>query len=103
MIPSSEYQNYLIARDYNPTLLRKQFHSVGNITRSDARQVKPKSHRLNGNLLTVYNPIIKNLDTVIRNNLLMLYSDPEMKNIFPEDSIALNENGYNMKKISAGK
>ena len=33
----------------------------------------------------------------------MLYSDPEMKNIFPEDSIALNENGYNMKKISAGK
>ena len=103
MIPGSEYQNYLIARDYNPTLLKKQFHSVGNITRSDARQVKPKSHRLNGNLLTVYNPIIKNLDTVIRNNLPMLYSDPEMKNIFPEDSIALNENGYNMKKISAGK
>ena len=103
MIPSSEYQNYLIVRYYNPTLLKKQFHSVGNITWSDARQVKPKSHRLNGNLLTVYNPVIKNLDTVIRNNLPMLYSDPEMKNIFPENSIALNENCYNMTKISAGK
>ena len=34
-IRSSEYQNYLIARDHNP-LLGKQFHSVRNMTRSDA-------------------------------------------------------------------
>ena len=57
------------------------------MTRSDARQVKPKSHRLNGNLVTIYNPIIKYLETLIRNNLPILYSDPEMKNIFPEGSI----------------
>ena len=49
------------------------------MTNSDARQVKPKSHRLNVNLVTVYNPIIKNLETVIRNNLPILYSNPEMK------------------------
>ena len=85
-IRSPEYQNYLIARDYNPTLVKKQFHSVRNMSRSDARQVKPKSHRSNINLVTVYNPIIKNLRTVIRNNLPILYSDPEMKNIFPEGS-----------------
>ena len=53
------------------------------MSRSDARQVKPKAHRLNVNLVTVYNPII-NLQTVIRNNLRILYSDPEMKNIFSE-------------------
>ena len=41
----------------------------------------------NVNLLTVYNPIIKNLKTVIRNNLPILYSDPRMKNIFPEGGI----------------
>ena len=35
----------------------------------------------------MYNPIIKNLETVIRNNLLILYSDTETKNIFPEGSI----------------
>ena len=57
------------------------------MSRSDARQVKPKSHRLNVNLVTVYNPIIENLQTAIRNNLPILYSDPEMKNIFPEGSI----------------
>ena len=73
------------------------------MTRSDARQVKPKSNRLNGNLVTIYNPIIKYLETLIRNNLPILYSDPEMKNIFPEGSIALkalNENCYNTKNIS---
>ena len=57
------------------------------MSRSDARQVKPKSHRLNVNLFTVYNPIIKNLQTIIRNNLPILYSDHDMKNIFPEGSI----------------
>ena len=53
------------------------------MSRSDARQVKPKAYRLNVNLVTVYNPIM-NLQTVIRNNLRILYSDPEMKNIFSE-------------------
>ena len=48
------------------------------MTRSDARQVKLKSHRLNVNLVIVYNPIIKNLETVIRNYLPILYSDPKM-------------------------
>ena len=73
------------------------------MTRSVARQVKPKSHRLNGNLVTIYNPIIKYLETLTRNNLPILYSDPEMKNIFPEGSIALkalNENCYNTKNIT---
>ena len=59
------------------------------MSRSDARQFKPKAHRLNVNLVTVYNPITKNLQTVIRNNLPTLYSDPEVKNIFPEGSISV--------------
>ena len=37
---SDEYQNYLIARDYNISLVKKQFHSVRSISRSEARQVK---------------------------------------------------------------
>ena len=57
------------------------------MSRSDAREVNPKSHRLSVNLVTVYNSIIKSLWTVIRNNLPILYSDPEMKNIFQEGSI----------------
>ena len=50
--------------------------------KSGARQVNPKSHKLNASLVIVHNPIIKNLQTVIGNNLPILYNDPEMKNIF---------------------
>ena len=56
------------------------------MTISYARQVKPKSNRLNLNLVTVYNSIIKNLQ-IVRNNMPILYSDPEIKNILPEGSI----------------
>ena len=99
-IRSSEYQNYLIARDYNPTLVKKQFHSIRNISRNDAGQVKPKSHRLSVNLVTLCNLIIKNLQTVIRNNLPILYSDPDMKNIFPEGSIYVTyKRGKNLREF----
>ena len=54
------------------------------MSRSDAKQVKPKSHKLNASLVREYNPIIKNLQTVIRNILPILDSDTETKNIFPE-------------------
>ena len=58
-IPNSEYQNYLIKRDYNHALMKKQFNSVGNMSRIDARLVKPKLYRCNANFVTVYNPVIK--------------------------------------------
>ena len=35
-IRSSEYQNYLIARDYKPTLVKRQFHAIKNISRREA-------------------------------------------------------------------
>ena len=57
------------------------------MSRGDAKKVKPKSHRSNVSLVTVYNPIIKNWQTVIRYNLPILYSDPEIKIVFPEGSI----------------
>ena len=67
--------------------MKKQVYSVRNIRRSNARQVKPKLQGFNVNLVTVYNPIEKNLQTVIRNNLLVLYSDPEIKNLLKTPSM----------------
>ena len=45
-ICSYGYQNYLIARDYKPTLVKRQFHATKNISRR------------------VHNPIMKNLEKV---------------------------------------
>ena len=52
------------------------------MSKSDPRQVKPKK-KFDCSIWSYY----KNLQTVIRNNLHILHSDPEMKNLFPEDTI----------------
>ena len=53
-IRNSEYQNYLIARDYNSAVVRNLFHSFRNMSGKDARRVNPKSQRINVTLLTLY-------------------------------------------------
>ena len=53
-IRNSEYQNYLIARDYNSAVVRNLFHSFRNMSGKDARRVNPKSQRLNVTLFTLY-------------------------------------------------
>ena len=88
-IRSYEYQNYLIAIDYKPTLVKRQFHAIKNISRREARQFKPKVIKSNFNLITVYNPVMKNLEKVLNDNLHILYSDPDMKKVFPEGTISV--------------
>ena len=56
------------------------------MSRSRVRQFK--SHIFNVNLVIVHNLIIKNSHAFIKNNLAILYSDPEMKNTFPEGTIS---------------
>ena len=97
---SDEHQNYLIARHYNISLVNKQFHSVRSISRSEARQVKRKVTKQNFNLVTVYNPLLNNLQKVVKNNLPLLYSDPDMRALFPEGSInARTEDGKTLKNL----
>ena len=38
-------------------------------------------------MVTVCNPLLNNLQKVIKNNLPLLYSDPDMRAVFPEGSI----------------
>ena len=87
-ISSSEYQNYLIVRDYKPTLVKTQFHAIKN-SRREARQVKPKVIKSNFTLITVYNPVMKNLGKILNDNLHILYGDPDIKKLFPEGTISV--------------
>ena len=43
---SSEYQKYLVGREYNPTLVKKQFEEVGKMTRTQARASKQKPNQV---------------------------------------------------------
>ena len=88
-IPSSEYQNHLVARDYKPTLVKRQFHAIKNISSRAARQVKPKVIKSNFNLIPVYNTVMKNLEKILNDNLHILYRDPDMKKAFPERTVSV--------------
>ena len=97
---SDEHQHYLIARDYNISLFKKQFYFVRSISRSEAKQVKRNVTKKSFKLVKVYNPTLNDLQKVIKNNLPSLYSDPDMKAVFPEGSINVTyKRGKNLKEL----
>ena len=59
-VRSSEYQKYFIARNHRPTLIKKQFDFVKNISRSAARQPKTMTVSKSLRLVTTiqYNPVL---------------------------------------------
>ena len=85
---SNEYQNYLIARNYSPSLVVKQFQKVSQISRDNAQ--KPGSKVLGTNsvkFVTSHNPILSNLYSLINKYLPILHADLDLKEIFPRKSI----------------
>ena len=92
---SEEYKNYLIARHY-----KQQFSRVRAITRDEARRPKAASEYKTFPLITEYNPLLVNLNSVIKEHLPLLYCDRDMKETFPEGSVkALYKRGKNLKEI----
>ena len=98
---SSEYQNYLIARDHKPSMVKKQFSEVKKKTRSEARQKQTKQDKVSDlKLITTYNPALPNIHNIIQNNLSILHTDENMKKIFPSKSIkTLYRREKNLKEI----
>ena len=70
---SSEYQNYLIGREYNPTLVKKQFEEVGNMTRTHVRASKWKPNQ------------VRKI-SLIKKHLPLLDSDDKVKTLFPTET-----------------
>ena len=98
---SSEYQNYLIARDHKPSIVKKQFSEVKMKTRSEARQKQTKQDKVRDlKFITTYNHALPNIHNIIQSNLSILHTDENMKKIFPSKSIkTLYRREKNLKKI----
>ena len=85
---SSEYQNYLIAREQKPSTVKQQFSEVRNKTRTDARTKHRKQDKVSDvEFITTYNPALSNINKIIQNNLSIPHTDEDMKKLFPPDSI----------------
>ena len=61
-IRSDKYQEYLIAREYKPHKVSKQFSDVAKFSREIARQPRVKMDFKVTSFLTEFNPLLPDLD-----------------------------------------
>ena len=98
---SSDYQNHLISRDHKPSIVKKQFYEVKKKTRSEMRQKQTKQNKMSDlKFITIYNPALSNIHSIIQDNLSILHNDENMKKTFPPKSIkTLYRREENLKGI----
>ena len=79
--------------------MSKQFSDVAKISRETARQPRVKMVFKVTSFLTEFNPLLPDLNKLIRNSVPLLYIHPNMKVVFPEKSIkAIYKRGKNLKE-----
>ena len=97
---STEYKNYLIARDYEPKVVEHHFKDISKLSRNEARKIKPKG-QANYQILfaATYHPMLPNMRSLIKKDKPILHSDTNLKNTFPENSICtLFKRNRNLKE-----
>ena len=62
----------------------KEFLKKAKVSREKAQQPKVEMDFQVTSILTEFNPLLPDINKIIRNKLLLLYSDLTMRMIFPE-------------------
>ena len=97
---SKEYQNYLTARNYSPSLVFKQFQKVSKISQDNARKLFLGTDSVKS--VTSYNPILPNINSLINQYLPILHADLDLKEFFRRKSIAtVDRRQKNLKEMLA--
>lgn len=81
---SSEYQNYLIAREHEPSKVKWQFSEVRNKTRAEEQKEQDRASDVK--FMTTVNLAFSNINEIIQNYLSFLHPDESMKKLFPPNS-----------------
>ena len=80
---NNEFKQYLIARDYKPSLADKHFQEVSKTARTKARTKRPKNNQVSKiKFLTTYNPSLPKTDGIIRKHFSLLHRDDSLKQLF---------------------
>ena len=99
-IRSNKYQQYLIAKGYKPLKVSKQFSAVAKISIEMARLRRVIMGFKVTSFLTEFNPLLPDLNKLVRNRLPLLHCDPKIKIVFPERSVkSIYKRGKNLKEI----
>jgi len=81
-----EYKGYLKSQNYPAELVDKQFDKALSIPRDELLRKKVKPEKKVFPLMLDYNPILPDIQKVIKKHFYLLQSSPE-KEIFPSKSI----------------
>ena len=84
---SQEYKGYLKSENYAAELVDKQFDKALSISRSELLSKKVKPDKKVFPLVLDYNPILREIQKVIKNHFHLFRSPLEVKEIFPSKSI----------------
>ena len=100
---ADKYKNYLLVRDYKPSLVDKQFKKIDQISREDARKSKPKTNQASKiKFVTKYNPKLPKIDGIIKKHISILQSDDALKTLFPKDCFnTIYKRNKNLKELIA--
>ena len=67
---ADEYKNYLLARDYKPSLVNEHFKKIRQIPREDARKSKAKTNQVSKiKFATKCHPNLPKMDGVIKKHI----------------------------------
>ena len=94
---SEEYKGYLKRQNYNAALVDAQFEKAFNIERSELLKKRIKLDKKVIQLVLDYNPILPDIQKIIKKHAYFLRSSPELIRIFPPKSILP---AYRRKRIA---
>ena len=80
-------KEYLKSQNYPMGLVDKRFDKALSISRSDLLSKRVKPAKKVFPLVLDYNPILPDIQLIIKKHLHLLHSSPEVKEIFPSKSI----------------
>ena len=72
---SEGYKNCLVARDYHPGLLEKQFHKVKITSRHNVKKKYTKKEVSKVTFIAIFTPTLPNIGDFIRKHICYLHSD----------------------------
>ena len=88
---SEESKNYLLARDYHPGLVDKQFQNVEITSKHNARKKSTKGEEVSMvKLITAFNPALPSIEGVIEKHNYYLHSDDVLEKVFPNNTFSVS-------------
>ena len=82
-----EYKGYLVNQGYPSKLVDDQFSKASTISRNDLLRQRGKQSKKLFPFVLTFNPNLPNVSSIIRKHLLILQSNPKLKELFPQGSI----------------